>query len=127
MKQITDQQLDKLYDLNASDPVPLGLADLSKPFVYDREYGVFYVAPGYHPAVMSQLLAMAHGCLNQSEVGRLLGLRDSHAMADRWLESQVGAYRSSVSNKVVAGRRGRLTPIERRLLGEVHYLLTDEN
>lgn len=127
MKQITDQQMDKLYDLNASDPVPLGLADLSKPFVYDREYGVFYVASGYHPAVMSQLLAMAHGCANQSEVAALLKLRDSHAMADRWLETRVGAYRSSVSNKVLAGRRGQLTPIERRLLGEVHYQLADAN
>jgi hypothetical protein len=76
---------------------------------------------------MSQLLAIALGYANGPQVAEKLGLRDSPATADHWLATRPGAYRSSVSSKVMAGRRGQLTLIERRLLGEVHYQLSDQS
>ena len=45
-----------------SDPVPLSIADLTRPFVYERQYGVIYVPGGYHPSAMSFLLALQLGC-----------------------------------------------------------------
>lgn len=104
-------------------PVQLHGADLDKPFVYDRAYGLFYVPMGSHQHAMSILLAFQYGLCKGIEVAVHLGLKFSSATADHWLESTPGAaFRSSVGRSVQAGKPGNLTVIERRLFGAVDYL-----
>ena len=124
----TMAQFWKMCDAQMSDPVVLGRADLTKPFVYDRRYGVFYVPMGHHQTAMSLLLAFDHGCRDGLTVANKLGLRYSHGTADHWLETVPGtAFRSSQGTAVRAGRRESLNVLERRFFGEVVYNLKDRN
>ncbi len=121
----SDRQWWSMCDAHMSLPVPLHLADLTRPFVYDRKWGVFYVPPGLHQQAMGILLAFHHGLLKGYDVAQHLGLstRDSHVAADYWLEKTPGAaFLSSVGKKVQAGPRGNLTAIERRLLGGIEHV-----
>lgn len=98
------------------DPVPLKDADLLRPLVYDRCYGVFYVPMGLHPVAMSLLLAFQHGCDDGVDVAEKLGLEFSAGTADKWLETTPGScFKSSVSKKVVAWRPNSLNVFERRI------------
>ncbi len=122
----SDRQWWSMCDAHMSLPVPLHTADLTKPFVYDRKWGLFYVPSGLHQQAMGILLAFHHGLLNGNDVAVHLGLptRDSHYAADYWLEKTPGAaFRSSVGKKKVqAGPRGNLTAMERRLLGDIEHV-----
>jgi len=119
----SDERWWAMCSANMSVPVPLHLADVSQPFVYDRQYGLFYVPVGHHQLAMSTLLAWQHGCVKGLDVAEKLGLEFSDGTADRWLETTSGAaFRSSQGKKVQAGKRGALTVIERRLLGDVEYV-----
>ena len=121
--QFSDKQWWKMDSANMSYPVPLAKADLSKPFVYDREFGVFYVPCGYHQSAMSLLLAFKHGCKDGVDVAEKLNLEYSSGTADYWLENTQGAaFRSSVGEKIQAGKKGNLTVIERRIFGDVQYI-----
>lgn len=128
----TDKQWWQMCDIGMSLPVPLGAADPTRPFVYERDFGLFYVEHGHHQAAMSLLLAWRHGCDRGAEVALKLNLELSSGTADRWLETAPGAaFRSSVGDAVVrAGRRGSLSPLEVKLLsraGSIQYLLKAEN
>jgi hypothetical protein len=126
MINFTQQQWQLLVEAGAQKPEPLHLADLSRPFVYDREVGVFYCAPGLHRLAMSLLLAFRHGCENVIEVGEKLGLDFPDDTADRWLAETPGAaFRSSVGRKVQAGKRANLSMIEKRWLGELEFIFED--
>jgi len=119
----TEGQFWKLCDAQMDLPVPLAVADLTKPFVYTRKYGVFYVSSGYHQMAMSLLLAFDHGSLNPIYAAEALGLSFPFKSADHWLRTTPGtAFRSSVGKKGVHAHRGSLTAIERRLLGDICYL-----
>jgi len=119
----TEMQWWAMCDANMGLPVPLREADMSRPFVYERAHGVFYVPMGSHQHAMSVLLAFQHGLCKGLEVAEKLALEFSHGTADHWLESTPGAaFRSSVGKKVQAGKPGNLTVIERRRLGVVEYL-----
>lgn len=123
MNTLTTQQWDMLKEYGASDPLPLHEADLSVPFVYHREIGVIHCPAGRHRLAMSGLLAVQHGFESGIEVAEQLGLDFPDETADRWLEDTPGsAFRSSVGRNVLAGRKGSLTPIELRWLGQVTYL-----
>lgn len=117
--ELTQRQWNKFCDFCMSDPVPLAQADLSRPFVYEREYGVFYVPSGYLPSAMSLLLALRHGCEDGINVAEKLKLEYSSGTAAHWLEHTPGAaFKSSVGKRIqVATGRG-LTVQERRLFGE---------
>ena len=130
----TMRQFWKMCDAHMSDPVPLGKADLSKPFVYDRAYGLFYVPFGMHQTAMSLLLAFHHGCHDGIDVSYKLGLRYSEGTADAFLETLPGtAFMSSQKNRkgeriILAGRRGNLSPLELRFFdNNVVYSLQDRN
>lgn len=98
-------------------PVPLEQADLSRPFVYERQHGVFYVPFGKHQRSMSFLLALQHGCDSGVEVAQKLGLDYPELTADHWLEHTPGAaFRSSVGKCNQIGSSKGMTPLERRLL-----------
>jgi len=123
MRSLTSQQLQALEKTGASEPEPLHLADLSRPFVYDRAFGVFYCVPGRHRDTMSLLYAYAKGYESGIDAAEELGLDFPEETADRWLEEIQGtAFRSSVGHRVQVGKRASLTIIEKRWLGEVEYL-----
>lgn len=44
MINFTPQQWQMLVEAGAQEPLPLHIADLSRPFVYDRMIGVFHCA-----------------------------------------------------------------------------------
>lgn len=117
--QLTNRQWNQFCDFGMSQPVPLAVADLSQPFVYERQYGVFYVPGGYHPSAMSLLLALQLGCESGVDAAKSLKLQYSDGTADHWLENTPGAaFRSSVGKRIqVANGRG-LTVLERRLFGD---------
>lgn len=117
---MSDEMFWQLAECCASLPVTLVEADLSRPFVYERRWGVFYVPMGYHQHVMSTLLAFQHGLTRACAVAEKLKLELSAGTADYWLEHTPGAaMRSSVGKQILVARRQGLTIQERRLFGDV--------
>lgn len=126
MTPLTQNQFWHSCDCNMSHPVALAKADLTKPFVYDRKYGLFYVPSGYHYLAMAQLLAFHHDLKRPYDVMKKFNLRETSDCADYWLEHCEGvAFRSSVSKRIKSGKPSSLNAIERRILGEVDYILVD--
>lgn len=125
-KKLTQDQRWRAIDTHMSDPIPLKDADLTKPFVYDREYGVFYVAGGYHPSAMSLLLAWHHGYEDPIDYAMDNNLDYYYDTADKWLKETKGAaFKSSVGKRIQAGPRSNFTLGELKILGEfyeVHHV-----
>lgn len=122
----TDQQWWKMCDHHMSLPVPLSKADLIKPFLYDRQWGVFYLPPGHHQAGMALLLAFHNGHVCGVDAARAVGGRGLADAADHYLEHTPGVcFRSSVGRAVYAGRKGALSVMELRIIGEVQYQFAD--
>ena len=122
--RLTPGQWNCFCSCNISIPVRLGEADLRVPFVYERQFGVFYVPSGYHQSAMSFLLAIQNGCDNGIQVGEKLGLNFSGGTADYWLENTPGAaFRSSVGKSILVGSTRGLTIQERRLFGNFKCIL----
>ncbi len=115
----SDKQWWKMCDAQMSLPVPLSKADLTRSFVYDRDFGVFYVQFGNHQVAMSLLLAWQHGCDDGIDVGEKLSLNFSGETADHWLEFTPGAaFLSSVGKRIQVATGKGLTVQERRLFGD---------
>src|SRR5688572_22398663 len=89
-KPFTDEQWWKMCDVNLHMPEPLGRADKSRPFVYDRKWGLFHCPPGHHPAAMGLLLAFHHGLLCRLDVAEKLGVDVPYGAADYYLEHTPG-------------------------------------
>lgn len=124
----TDQQFWKMCDARMGEPVPIAKADLSKPYVYDRKWGVFWVPMGHHQAAMSLLLAFHLGFKDGLDVAEHLGLSYSHDTADYYLEHFPGTcFMSSQSKTVKAWKKGSLSAMELRFLRPVSYLVTPES
>lgn len=124
MFEPTDEQWWKMCDAHMSHPVSLIEADLSHPFVYDRELGLFYVPFGYHQAAMSLLLAFTINEICVVDAAEKLGLNySSDEMADRWLESKGRCFKSSISLTVKAGFKGNLSFAELQHFKNVDYIL----
>lgn len=127
---IGDTKWYALCDAHGGMPKPLAEADLTKSWVYDREYGVFPVAGGYHQQVMAMLYAWHKGFsrtydlqihLEETEGGRR---KETSYLADKFIEEIPGtAFKSSVGKKVNAGARGSLTVIEKRFFGDITYIM----
>lgn len=103
----------------------LRTADLTRPFVYDRYFGFFYVPATKHPAAMSLLLAWHHGCADPFDLPKSVAPSfDSEALADRYLESISGTcYRSSVSKGITyTWTRQSLNVFESDLFSPIKYL-----
>lgn len=116
----TDMMFWRMCDCHMSNPVPLESADLSRPFVYERRWGVFYVPGGYHRIAMTLLLAWQNECDCPVDVADKLGLDLSYETSDYWLQHTAGgAFRSSVGAKIQVGDTSKLTIQERRLFGDV--------
>lgn len=120
---ITDRKWNAMCDVNMSEPIPLEQADVSKPFIYDRKYGVFPVPNGSHQVAMSLLLAWQYDLKNGVLVAEKLKLSYSHGTADYYLKNTQGtAFLSSVGKNVCAGHKNNLTENEKEYLGRITYL-----
>lgn len=120
---ITDQMWNAMCNAKMSLPVPILEADLSKPFVYDRSYGVFYVPSGSHQIAMSLLLAWNMNEKNGVRIAERLGVPYSHGTADYYLENVEGtAFLSSVGKSVIAGKKNNLNETEKDCFGNIKYL-----
>lgn len=119
----TDDQLVALRCASAEGPLTLGEADVTKPFVYDREYGFFYVNSCWHGEVMELLLAFHHGCKNEKEISEKLKYRRHCGVgADLFIQTVSGtAYLSSCAKSIQACKKN-LTPSERKFFGDIDYL-----
>lgn len=112
---ISDKMWWSMCDFHMSPPEPLKHADLSKPFVYERRWGVFYVPMGMHQGAMSLLLAFAHGFDDGIDCAKHLCLDYSEETADHWIETRPGAaFRSSVGKVIQIGSESNITIAERR-------------
>lgn len=122
---VTQEMWWKLCDGNLWEPIKLQDADVSKPFVYDRKFGLFYVSMGYHAHVMRFLLglhmSMNHKELEQfmiKEIGEYSAIYSSfctNEYADYYLKNFSGtAFKSSVGTKILCGRFENLNYTERK-------------
>lgn len=112
-----------------SEPCVLRTAKVSEPFVYDREIGFFYVPKTKHQSAMSLLLAWRLGYKDPFEVPgekyqqKSIFDHDFSEMADYYLENFSGTcFKSSVSDYVLAGKKGHLNSLELDVFGSVSYL-----
>lgn len=132
MKPITDEMFYQLVDMRMSEPVPLKDADLNEPFIYDRDFGVFYVDSGYHMLGMAMLFAWKHNFTTVFELKRGnekiaadikansfgSSIDKYQYLADRFLLDFKGtAMSSSVSNHLLAGSEKNLNEQEKIILG----------
>lgn len=128
----TDEQWCRMCDVGLSRPVPLHEADLEEGFVYQRQYGIFYVPMGWHIQARALLLAFHHGHLHAGEYAHELGLTGYHQteeLAERFLTELPGtAFVSSVGSSVIVGRREHLDARERQAFRgmRITYLEDDE-
>lgn len=101
---LKNRQWNQFCDFGMSDPVPLASADLTRSFVYERRFGVFYVPSGMHTSVMSFLLALQMGCDHGIDAAEKLGVAYSGGTAEYWMEhTPGGAMRSSVGKRIHVG------------------------
>ena len=125
MIALTEKQEDRLY--MCSEPIVLGKADLSKPWVYDRDYGLFYCPPAMHQYVMAELLAIRLGYKDGIDTAQALNVEYSHVCSDFYLKSYEGtAFFSSVGRLPYTGKKNSLNRIESRIIGEVKYLFESD-
>lgn len=122
-----------LVDAGGEEPYPIDQWDMSKPFVYDRKWGVFPVQSGNHFLVMALLYAWHHGFdrlggqferyLKESGV-EVKGIGFVKKYADVYIETIPGtAFKSSVNKKVVfSGKPSHLTETEKDYLGKIEYI-----
>lgn len=127
MTNLTEDQLEVLDRNCASYPFKLTPnCDISKPFVYYRKYGLFYVPMGYHSFVMASLMAFDHNVKNHYALLKLPefmsydGVQD---IAHIFLEETEGvAYRSAISgSNIVCQHPSYLTAVEKRIFRYVDY------
>lgn len=125
----TDEQWYAMCDQNLSRPVPLHEADLSKPFVYYRPWGLMYVPSGYHQGAMATLYSFQQGCLSYLDAGEALGIKSyrvCETLADRFLTDIDGtAFRSAVGRGITAGRPSSLDARERLVFKSTPIIYLD--
>jgi len=119
IRPFTDKQWYAMCDANISLPVPLAKADLTKSFIYDRQWGLFYVPFGRHQSAAATLLAFHRGVDRFYEIGLQVD-----NLADTYYETIPGtAFKSSVGTRLVKTWSPQsLTAVEKRILGPVQYL-----
>lgn len=122
-QETLDQEIvNTLVNFDASyNPVRLQDADLSRPFVYDRRYGVFYVGTAKHAFVMATIYAWDRGYTDYFDMPIVGTVTD---IADDYLIKTVGtAFRSSLSTKrIVAGKPTNLNDTEIDYFGNIYYI-----
>ncbi len=113
---VTDQQWYKMVDSGMGKPVKLKDADLTKPFVYQRGWGVSYVNPGYHQSAMRLLYTFHLGYTRFSDMIKASDFDTFDEMqqaSDAWALLPGTAWRSSVGMGI---EYNDLSPSEMRFL-----------
>lgn len=116
-----------MCDSGCSLPNPLGASKIPKSFIYDRRYGVFEVDFACHPSVMQMFLAWDNGFYRPARLidkYEHFGLKRfcPYSLADYWLENTRGTcYGSSISRRIICGRKGHLSSRELDYFFPVHY------
>ena len=130
MLRITEKRWWKMCGAHMSHPVVLQKADLSRPFVYDRQLGLFYVPMGYHQIAMTILLSFHLKENDMIDMAKKLKLAFSDGTAERWLESKGHCFKSSVSSGIKSGFRGNLSFDELQVFKkaglDVNYILENQ-
>lgn len=117
----TDSQWSQMVSNNMTMPVPLHTANLDNPFVYDRQWGLFYVGSGYHWQAMAMLLSFRNGFDDPYLYARSLDMECNynaiHKLADKFLEQEGTCFASSMDvDTITVGKRGNLNAAERQAL-----------
>jgi hypothetical protein len=116
----TEDQWYAMCSAHLSMPEPLAKADRTKPFIYDRKWGVFHCPFGHHTSGMRVLLGF--------HLGEKIDPIQMSAFdaADLYLEKIPGtAFLSGVGSRLVrAWSPDSLTVVEKRLLGPIDYIGT---
>lgn len=124
MKQLSSAQERWAFSANMDGPFELTEEAITHGFVYDREYGLFYVSFGHHPLAMANILAWHEGFDNAAQAYQSTALKeklktnriDSQKMAEYWIENYPGAaFLSSVAKKIVVNDFSLLTAQEAAL------------
>lgn len=123
MLDITDEMWWQMCSADMSMPIALHEAHLGHPFVYDREYGLFYVPEGRHQLAMAILLGFHLDRTDLIELAVDLKVEFSAGLADAWLEGEGRCFKSSVSNTVKGGYKHSLSYDELVIFGKVDYIL----
>ena len=112
---LNETQRAEMARCQMAEPLPLAQAKLDQPFVYSRQYGVFYVPARYHQIAMTLLLAFQQGLASGEDVAAAMKLPYPDGTADRWLEETPGtAFKSSVGSRIQVGHIRKLSLEERR-------------
>lgn len=128
MKTLTQEQFWAACDADMSRPVTLKDANRAKPFVYDREYGLFYVNFGYHQQALATLYAWHNGFDRSCDVMEDKGWRDASKAADALMEEYEGiAMMSGVTSilqkkEVIAFSPSKLNQEEKDYFGKIIYV-----
>lgn len=118
MNELSDEQWWVVSDY-CSMPVALQSADITKPFIYVRGYGVFYVNMGHHHIMFATIYAWQKGILHAGD--GLIELDMSiDEMADALSEQDGVAWRSSVGRDIIYA--SSLNYAERSYLQTVEYI-----
>lgn len=118
-ESLDDKFLNVMFNMGMSNPVSLNEADLTRPFVYYRKFGVFYVTQGMHQYAMATLLAWEMDCYNYLRIDhKSIGISDFHSseacvLADYFMDHYKGVcYMSSLNNKFRASNSKNLNELE---------------
>ena len=123
MLEITDEMNWALVEAGMSSPIPLSKAIRTKPFIYCREYGLFYVDSGSHQVAASLLLAWSNGFKNILQAGEHFGMHSLSELSEKWLEVTDGALiLSSVGKTPYANSRRNLNFQENKFFRKITYL-----
>lgn len=128
---ITDEMFYQLCDYRMSEPLPLKDADLTEPFIYDRQFGVFYVDSGYHMLAACLLYAWRHGEISLRELMKsdlefkTKVKENSYSSQSKYeyvanlyyLDLKGTAMGSSVGDAIEFGRLSNLNEEEKQIFG----------
>lgn len=119
MKKIEDKIWWAMCDAHMSQPVKLRDADITKPFIYDRRWGLFYVPFGYHEFAMGTLYSINNGETNRIDMAEKIGRPyELSTLADLWLEEHGTAYMSGVAKIITAWSFENLNRQEHDVFGD---------
>lgn len=124
----SDELWQKMFHNGLSLPVSLTLnSDIPESFIYDRRYGVFPVEFAHHDFAMALFWALDNGFDDHWDVDPS-AVPEGYStepmdLAELWLINTKGTcYRSTLTPKVFAGKKGNLNEKELDYFDQVYYI-----
>lgn len=116
--KLTDEQWWSVSDY-CSQPVNLSTADLERPFLYVRGYGVFCIGMGYHHIMCATIYAWQNGLEFAGDGITELGMSIDD-MAEALTKQEGVAWRSNIGKDVIYA--SKISHAERSFLHNVEYI-----